>query len=88
MVRELVNPGEFIEIYVRCSLDICEQRDPKGLYKKARNGEIQEFTGISSPYEQPENPEIVVDTFREKLDEAVEKIIEYLKKRELFTLVD
>lgn len=88
MVRELVNPGEFIEIYLRCSLDICEQRNPKGLYKKARNGEIQEFTGISSPYEQPENPEIVVDTSREKLDEAVEKIIEYLKKRELFTLVD
>lgn len=56
-VRELVEAGEFNEVYIKCDLDICEQRDPKGLYKKARNGEIPFFTGIDSPYEEPEAPE-------------------------------
>lgn len=61
-VRNLMEDGEFVEIYVECDLDVCEQRDPKGLYKKARAGEIKEFTGIDAPYEEPENPELVINT--------------------------
>ncbi len=78
-VRNLLEEGEFIEIYVKCSLDVCEQRDVKGLYKKARQGIIKNFTGIDDPYEEPENPEIVVETDKETLEESVEKIIKYLK---------
>ena len=80
-VRELLPAGDFIEVYCRCDLEICEERDPKGLYKKARAGEIREFTGISSPYEEPENPEIVVDTGRESLDDCVQQIVDYLADR-------
>jgi adenylylsulfate kinase len=61
-VRNLMKDGEFVEVYVECDLEVCEQRDPKGLYKKARAGEIKEFTGIDAPYEEPENPELVVNT--------------------------
>jgi len=61
-VRNLMNEGEFVEVYVECDLDVCEQRDPKGLYKKARAGEIKEFTGIDAPYEEPEHPELVINT--------------------------
>ncbi|MGV3466149.1 MAG: adenylyl-sulfate kinase, partial [Heyndrickxia sp.] len=60
LVRELVDQGEFYEVYVKCPLEHCEKRDPKGLYKKARLGQIPEFTGITSPYEEPTNPEIVL----------------------------
>ena len=80
-VRELLPEGDFIEVYCRCDLEVCEERDPKGLYKKARAGEIREFTGISSPYEEPENPEIVVNTDRKSLDECVQQIVEYLAER-------
>ncbi|RBW68852.1 adenylyl-sulfate kinase [Bacillus taeanensis] len=78
MVRELNNEGEFIEVYVKCSVDECEKRDPKGLYKKARAGEIKGFTGIDAPYEAPENPEIVVETDKQSLEESVNQIINYL----------
>jgi adenylylsulfate kinase len=61
-VRDLMLKGEFVEIYIKCDLDVCEQRDPKGLYKKARAGEIKDFTGIDAPYEEPENPELIIDT--------------------------
>ena len=76
--RSLVEPGEFIEVYVKCPLEVAEQRDPKGLYKKARAGIIQEFTGISAPYEEPESPEIVVETDKLSVEESVEKIFKYL----------
>ena len=79
IVRELVNQGDFIEIYCKASLDVCEQRDPKGLYQKARAGEIPEFTGISSPYEEPENPELVIETDNKSIDECVNQIIQYLQ---------
>lgn len=79
IVRELVKEGDFIEIYCKASLDVCEQRDPKGLYKKARAGEIPEFTGISSPYEEPESPELVVETANKSIEECVEQIIQYLQ---------
>jgi len=81
MVRNLVNEDEFIEIYVKCSLEECEKRDPKGLYQKARQGIIPDFTGISSPYEEPENPELVVETDKIPFEEAVEQIVSFLMKR-------
>jgi len=77
-VRNLVDEGDFIEVYVKCPLEVCEQRDPKGLYKKARAGEIKNFTGIDDPYEEPENPEIVVETDKMSVEQCVDKIIDYL----------
>lgn len=79
LVRKMVEESEFIEIYVDTPLEICEQRDPKGLYKKARAGEIPNFTGISSPYEPPKNPEIHLKNDKMSIEECVEKVIEYLK---------
>jgi adenylylsulfate kinase len=78
-VRSLVKNGEFIEIYCKASLGVCEQRDVKGLYAKARRGEIKDFTGISSPYEPPSAPELVLDTGAESLEVCVEKVLSYLK---------
>ncbi|MFL0802379.1 MAG: adenylyl-sulfate kinase [Agarilytica sp.] len=80
MVRQMVGPGEFIEVYVNTSVDVCEQRDPKGLYKKARLGEIRNFTGIDSPYEEPDNPEIVLDTKSLSVEEVVDCLIQKLKE--------
>jgi adenylylsulfate kinase len=79
--RKLLDDGEFIEVYVKCPVDICEQRDPKGLYQKAKKGEIKEFTGISAPYEEPINPEIILETDKLTVEESVAKIIDYLEKR-------
>ena len=73
----------FVEIYVKCSLEECIRRDPKGLYKKALAGEIKNFTGISDPYEEPENPEIVVDTEKDDVATNVSKVISYLRERRL-----
>ena len=77
-VREIMKDGDFIEIYVACELDECEKRDPKGLYKKARAGEIPEFTGISAPYEEPEKAELVVDTTNQKPEESLAVIVDFL----------
>lgn len=82
-VRQLFRNKEFIEVYVKCALEECERRDPKGLYKKARIGEIQHFTGISSPYEAPLNPEIIIDTEHVAVDEASTKIIDYLRRNKI-----
>jgi adenylylsulfate kinase len=76
----------FIEIYVKCDLDVCEERDPKGLYKKARAGQIPEFTGISAPYEEPDRPELVVDTSHETLEESAARVLAYLEERGLFSV--
>ena len=73
----------FIEIFIDTTLKECERRDVKGLYKKARAGEIKEFTGISGPYENPENPEIVIKTEETSVDKSVKKIVEYLKKKDI-----
>lgn len=78
-VREKIGQS-FIEIFVKADINICRQRDPKGLYLKADKGEIDEFTGISAPYEEPLKPEIVLDTEKMSVDESVEKVIDYLKK--------
>jgi adenylylsulfate kinase-like enzyme len=79
MVRKLVKDGEFVEIHLSTPLEVCEQRDPKGLYVKARTGKIRDFTGVSSPYEAPENPELNLDTSLLSVQESVEKIIRYLE---------
>jgi len=79
MVRQLVSDGEFIEIYVNAPLDVCEERDPKGLYKKARAGEIKNFTGIDDPYEAPENAELTIYTGEKTLEECAAEVIGYLE---------
>ncbi len=79
-VRSLFNSGEFIEVYLKCSLEECERRDPKGLYQKARAGNIQHFTGLSDPYEAPQNPEIIIESDKQSVREAVNQIIRYLSK--------
>ena len=77
IVRELLE-DEFVEVFVNCPLEICEQRDVKGLYKKARKGELKNFTGIDSPYEKPEKPEIILNTHQQNLQQCVQQIIEYI----------
>lgn len=77
-VRELVEPNEFIEVYVKASLETCEERDTKGLYKKARLGELKNFTGIDAPYDIPDNPEITIDTNKLSVEESVQVIVNYL----------
>ena len=83
LVRELFDARQFIEVFIDSSLDTCENRDPKGMYIKARKGEIKNFTGISSPYEVPENPEIHVVNNLITLDEASDQIITHLKEKKL-----
>jgi len=80
-VRRLVEEDEFVEVYISCPLDACEQRDPKGLYEKARAGVIPEFTGISSPYEAPVNPELTLETDKYTVEECVEQLIGYLRDK-------
>lgn len=74
-------PDHFTEVYVKCSVEVCETRDPKGLYQKAREGKIPEFTGISAPYEEPENAELVLDTAELSIEACVEKLIVYLQEK-------
>lgn len=85
-VRNLLDDKAFIEIYTSCSLSTCESRDPKGLYQKARNGEIKGFTGINAPYEAPKNPEIIIDTEQETIETAVNQIIDYLKAHDYLSV--
>ena len=79
--RALFDGGDFIEVHLDASVETCESRDPKGLYKKARAGEIPEFTGVSAPYEPPENPELVLDSNSLSVDQSVSRIIEYLEEK-------
>ena len=81
-VRAILEDDEFIEVYAKCSVEECENRDPKGLYKKARSGEIPEFTGISAPYEAPDHPEIILDTEHESINQSVDRVIQYLKQHQ------
>ncbi|HEY9016769.1 adenylyl-sulfate kinase [Thiomicrospira sp.] len=82
MVRQLTSPGEFIEIFIDAPLSVCEQRDPKGLYKKARAGEIKDFTGIDSPYEAPKSPEIHIANNDIEIDKAAQQVIDYLQQHQ------
>jgi adenylylsulfate kinase len=81
LVRSLMPEGEFIEVYVKCSVEECERRDPKGLYKKARAQEIKEFTGVSAPYEVSPSPELVIETDKQTVEMSVLQLVEYLKQR-------
>ena len=78
IAKEIVGVENFIEVYINASLETCEERDVKGLYKKARKGEIKDFTGISSPFEAPENPEIEINTSKLSIDESVQKVLDYI----------
>lgn len=80
LAREILGEN-FIEVFVKADLETCELRDPKGLYKKARLGEIKNFTGIDSPYEEPENPELIIETDKLSIEESVDKIVNYLKSK-------
>jgi len=82
-VRGLMGPGGFIEVFVDTPLEICEARDPKGLYKKARAGEISNFTGLDAPYEVPENPEVHLETANLSVDEAAAQVIRYLDQQNI-----
>ena len=79
-VRRLLPAGDFVEVYVKAPLEVCEGRDPKGLYKKARAGEIKGFTGIDDPYEEPESPELVVDSAAKRPDELAIEVITWLER--------
>lgn len=81
MARGLVAPGEFIEIFVNTPLEACERRDPKGLYKKARRGQLQNFTGLDSPYEPPASPELILDALNERPDDLADRIIDFMQQR-------
>lgn len=83
IVRNMVESGELIEIFTKCPLEICIQRDPKGLYKKALAGEIKGFTGIDDPYEEPDSPEIIIETDKLSVKESIETIIQYLKRNSI-----
>jgi adenylyl-sulfate kinase len=85
-VRRIATPERFVEVYVNAPLAVCEQRDPKGLYQRARAGEIKDFTGITSPYEAPENPAIEICTETENPEESAEKIIAHLKDKHFIQL--
>lgn len=78
LVRKIVGPENHVEVFVDCPLEVCEQRDTKGLYKKARAGQIQNFTGIDSPYEAPENPDIVIRTAEQSVDDSVKTLLAYI----------
>lgn len=79
--RGLLLHGDFLEIWCRCPIEICEQRDPKGHYQRAREGKIKDFTGVSAPYEEPPDPELVLDTARLSIDESVDKVMTLLRER-------
>ena len=82
--KEIIEANEkFVEVYVKCSLDQCEERDVKGMYKKARAGEIKNFTGIDDPYEAPPNPDLVINTENQTIDESAHTIKDYLKNKNL-----
>lgn len=83
LVRNMFQPDEFIEVHIHCPIHICEERDPKGLYEKARKGVIPNFTGITSPYEPPDHPEIVIETDQLSIEQAVQKVITYLTEKKI-----
>ena len=86
-VKEIVGTEHFFEVFVKCDLDVCEKRDPKGLYKKARAGIIKNYTGIDSPYEEPENPDIVIETDKLNVEESVEKVLKFLEEKKFILLL-
>jgi len=88
LVRKLFPAGEFIEVFMDAPIETCEARDPKGLYQKARSGQIKDFTGIDSPYEVPAHPELRLDTSRMSVDDCVDALVAYLLEREMIARKD
>jgi bifunctional enzyme CysN/CysC len=86
LARRLVGEGEFVEVFVNTPLAVAERRDPKGLYKKARRGELKHFTGIDSPYEEPDNPDIVIDTSSASVQESADSLCQRLNSMKFFNL--
>ena len=86
--RSMIGAGAFIEVYTKASVEVCAERDTKGLYEKAMKGEIKEFTGVSDPYEEPLSPELLIDTENEEPRESAEKVINYLVERGYVTFED
>jgi len=84
LIRQSVADGRFIEVFIDCPLQVCEERDTKGLYKKARSGEISDFTGISSPYEPPISPDIHIKTAEHSVEECVKQMVEFLERAKVF----
>lgn len=82
-VRNSLKPGDFVEIFVNTPLEVCEQRDPKGLYKLARAGKLRNFTGIDDPYETPENPELTLDTSQSSVEQLANQVVSYLRSKAL-----
>jgi adenylylsulfate kinase len=87
-VRELLNEDDFLEIYCRCPVEVCEKRDAKGLYRRARSGEIENYTGSSSPYEEPEHPDLIVETHKHSLEESIRQVIDLLIKKQIINSGD
>src|SRR5262249_73456 len=85
MARELVAPGEFIEILVDTPFNVCEQRDPKGLYRKARRGELRNFTGLDSPYEPPINPELTLDAIHDSPSDLADRVIQFMQRHDILS---
>ncbi len=83
VARDVQEDGSFYEIFCRCPVEVCEERDPKGLYKKARAGEIKEFTGLTAPYEEPENPDLILDTDKQTIKESAETVLRFLEQRQI-----
>lgn len=81
MAQDIIGSEDFIECYCKCPIEVCEERDVKGLYKKARTGQLEGYTGVTSPYEVPEHPDIILDTARQSISESAEIVIDYLEKR-------
>jgi adenylylsulfate kinase len=86
-VKEIVGDESFFEIYVKCPVEVCEHRDPKGLYKKARAGIIKNYTGVDAPYEEPDNPDLSIDTVALDVDSSVRKVLEFLESRKFLLLL-
>jgi len=86
-VREIVGDGCFFEVYVKCSPETCEKRDPKGHYRKAKEGKIKGFTGVDAPYEEPESPDLVLDTEHDDLDTCVKKVLRMLEEKKFILLI-
>tara|TARA_B100001287_G_C22635364_1_gene507258 strand:- start:588 stop:1196 length:609 start_codon:yes stop_codon:yes gene_type:complete len=78
IAKDIIGSDNFIEVYINASIETCEERDVKGLYKKARKGEIKDFTGISAPFEAPENPDIEINTNKLSVDESIQKVLDYI----------
>ena len=83
IAREIIGSDIFIETYLKCSLKVCEKRDVKGMYKKARNGKLDNFCGVTAPYEIPENPELIIDTENNTIEDCAIQVLNYLKSKNL-----